>query len=363
MDHFTAKEDQINTRHLSNPVILTEAISIGYKQYGRKRNIISTQLNLCLNSGQLTCLIGPNGVGKSTLIRSLSGLMPILDGNIKINGRNINQYKPDELARNVSVVLTEQVNVGAMKSFDVVSLGRYPYTTWLGRLTKNDHQIIISSLEAVEALNLIDKPFHELSDGERQKILIARALAQESSILILDEPTAFLDLPRKAILINLLKQLAHDHNKAVLVSTHDLDLVLQNADLIWLMDKDGNIQQGGPEDLVISGQFDSTFERHGAIGFDNQTGGFTTSSLIRGRVSLSGEGLPYHWTLRALKRSGFQILPEGSNTLHRIRIIKEDMHLHWQLFTSEIMLEFDSIYALLIALNEENNTKEKLYAN
>jgi iron complex transport system ATP-binding protein len=291
---------------MTNQTILqTTSLSIGYRQRRRPDRVVAAALELSLEAGKLVCLLGPNGVGKSTLMRTLAGMQPALDGRIVLEGERLENLRPQTLARKLSVVLTEQVNAGLMTAYALVALGRYPYTDWRGILTEADEAIVRRAIEAVGAVPLANRPVCELSDGERQKVMIARALAQEPLIMLLDEPTAYLDLPRRVEMMQILRRLAHDGQRAVLLSTHDLDLALRNADVIWLM-VDGRIQVGAPEDLVLSGAFAEAFAAEG-VHFDPVSGAFQISRPQRGTVDVIGEGVEALWTVRALERHGYQV--------------------------------------------------------
>jgi iron complex transport system ATP-binding protein len=238
-------------------------------------------------------------------MRTLAGMQPALDGRVLLDGRLLASFRPGELARTLSVVLTEQVNAGLMTSYALVALGRYPYTDWRGGLSGQDEEIVRKAIRAVGAVPLANRPVSELSDGERQKVMIARALAQEPKVMLLDEPTAFLDLPRRVEMMQILRRLAHEGQRAVLLSTHDLDLALRNADVIWLM-VDGRIEVGAPEDLVLSGAFARAFAAEG-VHFDPVSGSFQIVRPEKGLVDVIGEGVEALWTMRALERHGYQV--------------------------------------------------------
>lgn len=229
----------------------TRDLSIGY--HSRAAKTVASGLNLSLRSGQLTCLVGPNGSGKSTLLRTLAGLQQPLAGEIWLDGAPLAQLSADELARRLSVVLTEHFPPSNLTVRQVVALGRLPYTDWLGTLTENDHAIVAGVLRQLEAESLAQRPFHALSDGERQKTMIARALAQQPAVMILDEPTAFLDWPNRLAVLMTLKELARATGKAFLLSSHDLELVCQTADELWVMERSGQVICGEPRDLVSQG--------------------------------------------------------------------------------------------------------------
>lgn len=286
-------------------ILQTNNLSIGYRQGRRPDRIVADGLGLALKAGKLVCLLGPNGVGKSTLLRTLAGMQAALDGRILVDGQSLDSFRPGALARTLSVVLTEQVNPGLMTSYALVALGRYPYTNWRGSLTESDKAIIRHSIESVGAVSLANRPVSELSDGERQKVMIARALAQEPKVMLLDEPTAYLDLPRRVEMMQILRRLAHDGGRAILLSSHDLDLALRNADVIWLM-ANGRIEIGAPEDLVLSGVFAKAFAAEG-VEFDPVSGSFQISRRERGTIDVVGEGVNALWTVRALERNGYRV--------------------------------------------------------
>lgn len=287
-------------------VLRTDSLSIGYRRARRDAAVVASGLRFALRPGELVCLLGPNGAGKSTLMRTLARLQPALSGRIWLDGRPLEELRPGQLARRLSVVLTDRVDVGAMSGFGLASLGRHPYTGWTGTLSVRDERIVQWALLAVRADGLADRLIVEMSDGERQKILIARALAQEPRVMLLDEPTAFLDLPRRVEVMDLLRRLARENGQAILLSTHDLDLALRNADRLWLLSADGALFDGAPEDLVLSGAFERVFSAEG-VSFDRDRGSFHTREESSGVVLLEGEGAAAHWARRALERIGFAV--------------------------------------------------------
>ncbi|MGJ8639415.1 MAG: ABC transporter ATP-binding protein [Opitutaceae bacterium] len=226
----------------------TTALNIGYSSKGKNKTLANA-LNLTLNQGELICLLGPNGAGKSTLIRTLAGMLPPLSGSIHLGEHSFADISPRERAKLVSVVLTDNQSIGMMDAATLVSLGRHPYSGWLGGLTTHDHECITKALQAVGAESLSNRQISELSDGERQKVSIARALAQEASIMLLDEPTAFLDFPRKVELMRLLQSLTHQKNLSLLLSTHDLELAARFADRIWILSTEGTLTEADPKTL------------------------------------------------------------------------------------------------------------------
>ncbi|MFZ3071325.1 MAG: ABC transporter ATP-binding protein [Anaerolineaceae bacterium] len=336
---------------LKESVLETHELEIGYLQGRSWRMSVAKDLDLQIFPQELVCLVGPNGVGKSTLLRTVSRLQPALAGQVFIHGQPLRSFSDKQLASQVSVVLTGQVQVGEMRAVDLVGLGRFPFTGLFDKLNEQDHQVVSEALAMAGAAELTERYVPELSDGERQRIMIARALAQEPALLMLDEPTAFLDLPGRVSMMHLLQELAHRHGKAVLSSTHDLDLALHSADRIWLMSKDGRIVQGSPEDLVLSGQFGTTFTQPN-IRFDSTTGNFELAALPERRVVLHAQGLVGIWTTRALHRSGFEVLTEGTQDDPLVEVCDERQDATWRLTRAGLTSEFNSIYALLIAINE-----------
>ena len=279
-------------------------LGIGYSVGRSQPTLLHENLNLELKTGELTCLLGPNGAGKSTLIRTLVGFQPRLAGDVYIGGKPIKGYSQGEYAKLVSVVLTERSSIGGMTVRELVGMGRYPHTGYFGILRTKDHRVVERAIAQVGIADLAGKYVSELSDGERQKAMIAKALAQETPIIILDEPTAFLDLPSKIEVMVLLLNLAEQTQKSILLSTHDLELALQLADRLWLLAKDRELVSGVPEDLVLSGEFNSFFEREGIL-FDKETGSFRVHNPIAKSVHISGVGVEAQWVANALVRNGF----------------------------------------------------------
>lgn len=225
-------------------MLSTNNLSIGYP-----KKIIAKNLNLNLKKGELVALLGQNGAGKSTLIRSFLGFQKIVEGNIFLENQNIKLLSAQEISKKMSVVLTDRIEIGNLKVRELVSLGRTPYTNCFGKLSEKDWQIVDHSLKLTNTEIFAEKPLNHLSDGEKQRVMIARALAQDTPILLLDEPTAHLDLPNRILIFKLLRKLASQTNKAILLATHELDLALRTADSVWLMQKNENILTGTPLEL------------------------------------------------------------------------------------------------------------------
>lgn len=314
---------------MTTPILEIHHLTAGYCQRAGRDSInIVTDVNETLHAGEMVCLIGPNGAGKSTLLRTLAGMQPAIRGSVSLLGRDIRTMKAEERARRLSLVLTQKMDVGLFTGYELVAMGRSPYTGWMGQLSAHDHLVIQETIRLVGAQNLEHRSFHTMSDGERQKILIARALAQEPDLMILDEPTAFLDLPRRVECMSLLRDLAHRTHRAILLSTHDLDLALRSADRIWLLPYGGKLSAGVPEDLVLSGEFQSAFANLG-VQFDVETGTFQTSQRAQQPVVLIGTGSRYIWTQRALERAGYSIVSEPGLGLSTVRLVDEDDTYYW----------------------------------
>jgi iron complex transport system ATP-binding protein len=292
-------------------------LAVGYRT-GTTANTLFENLNLALHTHELVCFMGPNGVGKSTLIRTLAGLQDSLTPT-PLGASGFDYAQPD----NIAVVLTDKITAVNMTVKELISYGRYPYLDWKLDLKKDDHELIEKAIELTRTQHLIQKKLYELSDGQMQMAMIARALAQDTPILLLDEPTAHLDLNNRVEIMNLLRHLARQEGKAVLVSTHELDLALQTADLIWLAGRAKNIITGIPEDLVLSGVFDEIFQFKG---FDLKTGRVEHEAWRGITVGLQGEGPEYLWTKNALERNGFRVQFNSEIT---IKIIHSKNQLSW----------------------------------
>ncbi|MCF7936082.1 MAG: ABC transporter ATP-binding protein [Synergistales bacterium] len=295
---------------------------------------LAADLRLSLSQGEMVCLVGPNGAGKSTLLRTLAGLQPALGGTIDLQGRSLQRYAPAERARIMGVVLTTVPPTPGLTVADCVALGRSPFTDWLGRTTKEDRTVVRRAMEEVGVTELARRHLGEISDGERQKTMIARALAQEPQILLLDEPTAFLDLPHRVEILLLLRRLAHHGGTAVLLSTHDLDLALRTADRLWLLPRSGRLHSGTPEDLVLQGAVGSTFNR-GSVQFDSARGHFTVHREAGAAVELrGGDRIVRYWTRRALERAGYTVDAISSEEAgQRIVITSSASGFRWQVHT------------------------------
>ena len=244
-------------------------LSIGYQtKHGIKT--VATGIDGTIKSGELTCLLGANGVGKSTLLKTLSSFQPKTGGEILLEGRELSEYSDKQLSRLIGVVLTEKPDVRNMTVRELVSLGRSPYTGFWGTYSKDDLQVVDEAIAMVGIEPLKKRMVHTLSDGERQKVMIAKALAQQTPVIYLDEPTAFLDYPSKVEVLQLLCRISREADKVIFLSTHDVELALQRADTIWLMTQGEAVAIGSPKALAEQGALGRFIEREGIV-FDPKT--------------------------------------------------------------------------------------------
>lgn len=253
-------------------ILSAQGLSIGYHS---KKNAegIAHGINLNLTEGKLIALIGANGIGKSTLLRTLTAMQKPLAGKIELNGKDVAAYSAEALAQQLSIVLTESLPPSNLTIFELVALGRQPYTNWLGTLSTEDTAAVNNAVALTQIEHLTHKKHYEVSDGQLQKALIARALAQDTPLIILDEPTTHLDLMHKVSLLKLLKKLSAETGKCIFYSTHDLDLALKLSDEIVVM-ANGTTTQGTPQELIKIKAFDAIFNDDSIV-FDAEKGGFT----------------------------------------------------------------------------------------
>lgn len=257
-----------NNEHI---ILQSKDLSIGYAS--KKGNIIvATDINIKLHQGELIGLVGANGIGKSTLLRTLSNVQKALSGEVLINSKEVSTYEPIELAKQMSLVLTEQIASKNLSVFELIALGRQPYTNWVGNLSDRDLEKVEQSILQTNLEDIRHKRCYELSDGQLQKVMIARALAQDTDLIILDEPTTHLDMYHKAYILKLLQRLAKETNKTILFSSHEIDLSIQLCDTMVVMNNN-NIFHDQPCKLISSGVFKSLFPED-LITFDAITGTF-----------------------------------------------------------------------------------------
>jgi iron complex transport system ATP-binding protein len=288
----------------------TRDLAVGYTT-GRTTRAVLERINVTARAGELVCLLGPNGIGKSTLLRTLARMQPALWGGVDLGGTSLSAMTQAELARRLGVVLTDRVVVDALSVSRIVELGRYPYSGWFGGQSRRDQEVVEWAIDAVGAQHLAARDFSRLSDGERQRVMIARALAQEPVVLVLDEPTAFLDVPSRVELMGLLRRLTRDSAIAVVVSTHDLELALRTADVVWLVMPGGELLTGAPEDVVLGGGIAQAFEGR-QIRFHPEERTFRLLTGDNGSASVRGAGLRAALVRAVLEREGYAIVDAPS---------------------------------------------------
>ena len=327
------------------PLLVGRQLNIGYRLKKGTKGLLDL-LDLVLESGQLVGLLGRNGTGKSTLIKTLAGLLKPLSGKLDIMGIPAYKLKQRAYAKMLSIVLTRPPIVGNMLVKDLVATGRYPHTTWLGNLTKTDLVHLEQTIKVTRLADFRYTTLASLSDGERQRALIARALAQDTPLLFLDEPTAFLDTANSIEIMLLLKEIAHKEHKGVLVATHDLPLALQLADKIWLINANNQLHSALPEDIILSGMLDHIFANDNFY-FDKQRGHFlinTTAYPWR----VVGESIAVIWTKRAFDKH-WAGQPHKTAIFPEITVIKHMSAYQWQL-TGYDAQRFATIATLLAFL-------------
>jgi len=337
-------------------------LKIGFRKGKGREQSLAGPVNTTAYRGELVAVMGRNGCGKSTLLKTIAGLMDGLQGEIHILRNSAAAYSRKELARIMGYVSTEVVSVPGLSVERLVALGRYPHTNWMGKLNPSDQAIIDNALDLTSLQALRYRDLDELSDGERQRAMIARTLAQDTQILILDEPTAFLDLSHRYEIIDLLGNLAMDFGKTVIYSTHDLQIALQQADKIWLIHM-MEILEGAPEDMILSGRLSDALRQTDSgtkIEMDTQTGEFAVKRLPRQDVSLSSgpDALPGQenlrtWTKKALARNGFSVTENKETAIH-VLIDIEAGAPRWTLEKSGSRVEFNSLYNLSLYLRTIN---------
>ncbi len=322
----------------------TADLEIGYRNRDRVFRVMKG-LSLKARRGELVALIGRNGTGKSTLLRTLTGLIPPLGGRIMLDDNALNSISLSLLPRIVSFVSTEPVAMHNIKVRDVVSLGRFPYTNWIGTLSPADEEAVNNAMEATGLAGLAGRSIDGISDGERQRTLIARSLAQDTGLLVMDEPTAFLDLPSRYGIVSLLRKLTREKDKCVIYSTHDLDTAINEADRIWLMTGDG-VVEGAPEDLMLTGQLARAFESP-LLSFSLADGTF---SFIRSRqtgIALEGKGKAAKLTARALARCGYTPDPQALLT---VKVSESAGETEWTVTDGANVKIYGSLYDLVTGL-------------
>ena len=332
-------------------IIRLDKLEIGYRK-GKKKHSLSHPLDCTARGGELIALMGRNGCGKSTLLRTLAGLHDPLQGKVLLGNRSLDDFPRKELSRLLGFVSTEVIRVQGLRVRNLVAMGRYPHTGWFGRLSEQDHRRIGHAMEITSLNSLRERDLDELSDGERQRAMIARTLAQDTRILILDEPTAFLDLTHRYEIIALLGDLARNHGKTIVFSSHDLQLSLQQSDKIWLMHGRG-ISEGAPEDMVLNGRLEEGLMQDGSpAGFamDPVTGDMAPLRNPEQSVSLSASSPELRvWTLKAMERMGFRVEENKKLPVH-VLVERREGNPGWTIEKSNRKVELNSIYDLSLYL-------------
>jgi len=321
-------------------------LNVGYKAK-KSSNVILSQINTSLERGKLTCFLGKNGSGKSTLLKTILGVLEPISGEIKINGINLKEISSNERAKIISAVLTDVVRTEHISVEEFVSLGRIPHTNWRGNIDDSDKKHIDKAITICEIENIRHKIITELSDGQLQKVNIARAICQDTDLILLDEPTAHLDVSNKFKVFEILRKLAIDYKKSIFIITHDLELAFQNADLLWVIDNEGNTLSDVTEDLllnkkVIDSFLTSNFE------FDYVSGKFLYKRESRISFKLKGDDESTYWTKQALYKNGYGVAIKSEYTLE----INNDKKT-WCLFKLDNKIsEYHSIKQLISSLNK-----------
>jgi iron complex transport system ATP-binding protein len=311
-------------------------LQLGYKSK-QQEFLIGNPMTASASKGQLVALIGANGCGKSTLLRTISKLQQPISGEVKIKNIPVNQLNRLQMAKLVGLVTTDLERTANLNVYELVALGRFPHNNWLGQITDFDDQIIREAIKSVGMEHFTKKNVINLSDGEYQRVMIARALAQDTEVIILDEPTAFLDLPNKYSTVNLLWDLTRKVQKTILFSTHDLNIAMQFADLVWIMAKD-SLCQGAPEELLINGSFDHIFTDRSVV-FDHQSFQFKKQKTWRGEVGLAGDDRLAVFTRMALERVG--IKTESNKTMPlSVKVMLIDNKPIWILKKSDEIINY-----------------------
>lgn len=325
-------------------IITLKEASIGYRQKANVQKVVKDGISLKALKGELIALIGGNGVGKSTLLRTIAGSQPLLGGDIFVKGKPLNSYKEKELALIMSFVSTEIIWVSNLTVYDLISLGRYPHTNWQGRLTDEDRHIIEEAIEMVGLKGYEGKMVNFISDGERQKTMIARTLAQDTEIIVLDEPTAFLDLSNKYEIVHILHRLANEKGKTILFSSHDLTTVIAESDRVWLM-LENSVEEGSPEDLILDGSFSSLFHNDNLF-FDQGKGDFRIKKNVKRKAIVSGEGIALNWTIKALERNGYEVIEKSKSNPSNPEVVIDITYPFWNVRFHDSEMKFDSLYGL-----------------
>lgn len=322
-------------------LISAKGLSIGYSKTKRKNSTpLYEDLSFDLYKGELVCLLGSNGAGKSTLLRTISRSQPVLKGEIFIEGKELSGFSDKKLSQLMGLVLTDKTSAGGLLVRELVELGRYPYTGFFGQLTQSDEDIVQKSMEDVRISHKANSYISELSDGEKQKVMIAKSLAQECPIVLLDEPTAFLDIESRIEIMSLLHRLARDKGKTILLSTHDVDMALILSDRLWLLSKECGLTSGITEDIVVSGALDNFFKGNNIV-FDRISGNFFPRRKDGIKVYIDADVFLLRWIQNIFERHGFEYTQNSdcsicvkANQSDKIKVITDGVEREFNNFES-----------------------------
>lgn len=321
------------------PVISAQHLDIGYRTGGDGIKRVHSDLNIALYAGELTCLLGANGAGKSTLLRTLSGAQPSLSGDVCINGKPLKEISRHNLSQTIGVVLTDKTAIGGLTVREVVALGRQPHTGFFGILSSHDKQVVEESLEACGIADKGARYMASLSDGERQKVMIAKALAQECPIVLLDEPTAFLDIVSRIEVMSLLHRIATEHHRAILLSTHDIEQALVLSDRLWLLSREKGLTSGVTEDLILSGCLNDLFP-HSDIHFDPLHGSYyPTVHRHKSATVVCHDETLLHWAINLLNRNGYGASLDTTTRCPIVIHIDSRTRILWQEGENSVVLQ------------------------
>jgi iron complex transport system ATP-binding protein len=330
-------------------IIELKTAVIGYKAKTHSVNVVKSDISVYALKGELVALIGGNGVGKSTLLRTIAGFQPSVGGDVLIKGRQVNEYREKELALIMSFVSTEIIRVPNLSVFDLVSLGRYPHTNWFGKLLDEDRHIVEEAIKSVGLNGYERRMVNYISDGERQKAMIARTLAQDTDVIVLDEPTAFLDLSNKYEIVHILHELASEKGKTILFSTHDLTTAIAESDRMWVMLND-SVEQGAPEDLILKGDF-STLFHNDHLYFDQEKGDFRIRKQTKRKALVNGEGIAVDWTIKALERNAFDVIHSSEANSNHVFVTIDVAYPEWTVNQQGNVTKFSSLLMVCRYLN------------
>ncbi len=330
-------------------MITLEELKIGYWQKRGKDLSLTAPLSFTATAGEMVGIVGPNGVGKSTLLRTLARQQEALGGAVWLQGKELESWSRQEFARLCSFVPAGHLPVNRLTVRETVAMARYPYTGWQGRLSRRDEEAVLSALEGLRLLALKDKQVGEISDGERQRTLIARALAQETPLVLLDEPTAFLDIPNRYEVLQRMGDISKQEGKLFIFSSHDLEFLLETADKIWLIYPD-QAYEGSPEDLLKEDLFGPLFRNTG-IRYEIGKGLHIPRPAGEATVTLAGDPVPLPWVEKALARAGYTVIrTKEKGTGWHIRAEKEKIFLENEI--RDTKKGFSSIYSLILYMKK-----------